>query len=229
MKCSRCGSEVSGGGKFCPKCGGKLDDFVVKPVSERPVAAAEGVFQKDKYLVNQKMLSIREVYTIYDEHLNELFFVKRLLIAVRRHIYIYLDRKCENPALTIKQINIIMFLFCNYELIDAAGQTIARFRRRNLISMLRRTWDIMTPDGKVIGRALEDSWGKAIFRRFGPFGEMFKTDFIISIGDKMVGKYVRRITLSDKYYLDLTPDPQKTLDRKIAVALGILLDAGEWR
>ncbi len=233
MKCSRCGSDSNEGEKFCRKCGGKLESITV-PVSPAAVSAprhspAGDRFGLNKYLFNQKILKIRETYQVYDETGNELFYIQRLALALKRHIYIFPDSSLQNPILTILQDKIFMFLYMPFTLTCADGQVIAKFLRRNLISALRRTWDIQSPDGAVIGQAVEDSWFKALFRRFGPLGKFFKTDFIITVGGRAIGKYIRRWTVLDKYVLDLTDDPQHTLDRRAAIALGVLLDTGERR
>ncbi len=235
MKCPRCGSEVKEGLKYCGKCGGRMDGFAQParsaapaPSHAAPVQAVDR-FSLDKYLFNQKLINIRETYKVFDENQNELFYVRRLLMALKRHIYVYNNTAMESPILNILQDNIFMILYMRFTVTTPDGKVIAKFRRRNLISALRRTWDIQSPEGTVVGRAVEDSWGKALLRRFVPFGELFKTDFIITIGNRVIGKFIRRWTMADKYILDLTEDPQKTFDRRAAIALAVLLDAGERR
>jgi uncharacterized protein YxjI len=237
MKCPRCGNDVKDGAKFCQKCGGEMSGFTAPAAPAASAAAPQSAprtqsgdrFGLNKYLFNQKVLKIRETYQVYDETGNELFYIQRLALALKRHIYIYPDSSLKNPILTVLQDKIFMFLYMPFTLTGADGQVIAKFRRRNLISALRRTWDIQSPDGAVIGQAIEDSWFKALFRRFVPMGEFFKTDFIITVGSRVIGKYIRKWTVLDKYVLDLTDDPQHTLDRRAAIALGILLDTGERR
>jgi len=111
----------------------------------------------------------------------------------------------------------------------ATGELIGSFKRDVVSSMLRRTWKIMDRNGNEIGHAMEDSIGKALIRRFLPFGALLKTDFIIEINNKEVGRFIRKWTISDKYILDLSSDPSRLFDRRLAVALGILLDSAEAR
>ncbi|MFA6448204.1 MAG: zinc ribbon domain-containing protein [bacterium] len=242
MKCPRCGSEAKEGVKFCSKCGGKLEGpQAPAPPAARPSSAYNAAtsamqpqqtsnrFGLNKYLFNQRLLKIRSTYQVYDETGGELFYIQRLTFALKRHIYVYSDSSMNNKILTILQDKFIAILYMPFTLQDASGQTLAKFRRRNMISILRRTWDIQSADGEVIGQAVEDSWGKALFRRFGPLGEYFKTDFIITFGGRVIGKYIRRWTVLDKYLLDLSEDPQQTFDRRAALALGVLLDSGEAR
>jgi len=237
MRCPRCGSDLKDNAKFCTACGGKIDKAA--PAAFQPLQAPAapppsdtGIdyrFQRDKFLFNQPIVRVRDVYHIFDEQNGEILFARRLMLALKRHISIFADREGGREIMKILQDNILTFLYCRYTLVDMQGTVLARFRRRNLMSTLRRTWDVLSPDGHLLGTVMEDSWGKALFRRFVPFGDWFKTDFIFSFGGRTIGKYIRRWTLNDKYILDLTDDPERTLDRRAAVALGILLDTGEGR
>ena len=43
------------------------------------------------------------------------------------------------------------------------------------------------------------------------------------------GEFNRNFTVLDRYVLDLTRDRPRLIDRRIAIALGVLLDTGEHR
>jgi hypothetical protein len=45
----------------------------------------------------------------------------------------------------------------------------------------------------------------------------------------ILGEFNRKFTILDRYVVDLTDDPDRYLDRRIALALGIMLDTGEGR
>ena len=45
----------------------------------------------------------------------------------------------------------------------------------------------------------------------------------------MIGEFNRKFTILDRYVLDMTADPAHELDRRIALALGVMLDTGERR
>jgi uncharacterized protein YxjI len=230
MKCSRCGAEVKEGTKFCTRCGGNMEDGIfARPDAAAPPSAPETRFGHDKYLFNQKKFSIREMYYIFDEKGNEIFFARRVFLALRRHVYIYMEREQKNLALTIIQEKFWAIFNLWFTLQDHNGQPVCRFHRRNLMSILRRSWDVVAMDGTLLCQVIEDSWGKAIIRRFVPYGELLKTDFDFIIGGGVAGRYIRKWTLFDKYVLDLTMDSRRALDRRIAIAMGVLLDAAERR
>jgi len=83
-----------------------------------------------------------------------------------------------------------------------------------------------------IAVALEDSILLSMLRRFfGPLFGLLRTNFMIMSPDfsDVLGELNRKLTLFDKYVLDLTHDPDRLLDRRIALALGVMLDTGEHR
>jgi len=46
---------------------------------------------------------------------------------------------------------------------------------------------------------------------------------------EVFGEFNRKFTLLDRYVLDLSADPARTFDRRVALALGVMLDTGERR
>jgi len=68
-------------------------------------------------------------------------------------------------------------------------------------------------------------------RIIGPFLGFLRTNFVLVRGAdaEIFGEFNRKFTLLDRYVLDLSADPARTFDRRIAVALGVMLDTGERR
>ena len=199
-------------------------------------------FHRDKFLVNQKHLSIKEKYYIYDERDKELFFVERpFKFLGRRDITVFEDEPKKVPVLSINQDYYWELWNRNYTVVDGAGHTIAKLSRSNLASLFRRSWRIMDSKGRLVALAREDSPFLAFIRRvtdwiplINMIGLLIKTDFHFVRRDDAgneckIGTFTRRMTLADKYLLDLSEDPGHTLDRRTAVAVGILLDTGEKR
>jgi hypothetical protein len=55
-------------------------------------------------------------------------------------------------------------------------------------------------------------------------------NFIFKTTDNITfGEFNRKLSLRDKYVLDLSVDEDKIFDRKVCLALGVLLDTGERR
>jgi hypothetical protein len=85
--------------------------------------------------------------------------------------------------------------------------------------------------GEPICSVMEDSLWLALLRRYlGPLWGLLRTNFDIRLPNgTRVGEYNRKLTLTDQYVLNLTGDPYYLVDRRVALALAILLDTAEGR
>ena len=199
-------------------------------------------FDRDKFFINQKHLSLKGKYYVYDEQGEELFYVERpFRLFARRDITVFGDDSKREPLLFINQDKYWELFHRNYTVVDASDQVIAKLSRNNFSSLFRRGWNIREPNGTSIARAREDSLFLATIRRILQFipvlaiiGGIIKTDFhFLTLDDlgneRKIGAFNRRFTISDKYVLDLSEDQERKLDRRVALAVGILLDTAEKR
>ncbi len=199
---------------------------------------------RDTFLVNQKHRAwMTSKYYVFDESGAPLFYVERPVKPLRKaDVIIYDDDTKTRALLRIRQEHGYAALHRIYTLIDeASGEALATFDRDNIRSWLRRAWAIADPDGKPLAGAREDTAVIAAFRRileFVPFVSivvgLVRTNFHLHAFDDsgtehLVGTFNRKLSFGDKYKLDLTADPDRRLDRRIALATGILLDTGEAR
>jgi uncharacterized protein YxjI len=187
-------------------------------------------FQRDKFLLHEKHFTIGDKYQVCDDCEVPLFFVEREKFKVHADIHVYDDESKTREVLTVKDKSVFDFK-ATMEVVDPeTGELLGSLKRNPLLSIIRRTWEIRDRDGNKIGCAREDSILKSLLRRFaGRYGTMLKTDFIFSCNGTEVGKFIRRWTIADRYVLDLSGDSSGSLDRRLAVGLGILLDSAEAR
>lgn len=167
-----------------------------------------------------------------------LVFVAVLLIVgtmlvPRRHVQFF--TKPEGGELLLEVLEDSKWQLVNktFTVRDEAGDVIARLRKNMLTNLLRKRWNI-TPEREygVPFCAFEDSWVRAILRRFlGRFGAFLITNFVISSPDGVIvyGVFNRKFSVVDKYVLDLSIDADRMIDRRVAIALGVMLDTGERR
>jgi uncharacterized protein YxjI len=157
-----------------------------------------------------------------------------VLIAMypKRHVTFYRDQSKRNRLLEVVQDKKNELIVATFTVIDPAGQVLARFRKNYLHNFFRKRWDCYGPDGATLCVAKEDSAILSLLRRFiGPLLGILRTNFLILAGetDRVIGEFNRKFTILDRYVLDLKADPRRTLDRRIAIALGVMLDTGERR
>jgi uncharacterized protein YxjI len=199
-------------------------------------APSTNKFEREKFFLNQKVLSLGNKYTMFDEAGGVLFTIDRPVLKLKAHIGVFEDESKTRKLLSIDQER---FLAINmkFSVKDEAGNVIGVMERAGWMSMLRRTWEIRDANGTPLALAQEDSWGKAIARRVlastdrAIIAAMIRTNFIITRfgSTEVIGEFIRRMTITDKYIMDMTKDPQRTFDRRLAVALAIVLDNAEAR
>jgi uncharacterized protein YxjI len=153
-----------------------------------------------------------------------------VLLVPKRHITFYKDDSKTEKMLEIKQLNKIEFPYANFSILDTAGNLIGSLRKNVLFDYIRRRWHVMNAHGLHLCTAKEDSIILSLLRRTGiPIFLFLRTNFIFLRGEEVIGEFNRKLTLLDRYVLDLTADHQRTFDRRIALALGVMLDTGERR
>jgi len=316
--------EFAGKRLKCPKCAGVIHAPALQPVAvaagvdeydiaetapaaparppslsyAAPRRGADGVFDRDRFLLRQKVMSLSQKYTVSDEQNQPIAFVvrpthilktmlaalaaivalivagsalgfgfymlgellgvsgetKEIYIAVTmiltiivavvacigaavivsplRHVLFYRNEGATDKLIDVLQDSKWQVIVATFTLRDANGEVLAIFRKNYLHNFLRRKWRILAPDGTLICRAMEDSMILSLLRRFlGPMMGLLRTNFIICAGDSenVIGEFNRKFTIVDRYVLDMSADPGRLLDRRIALALGVMLDTGERR
>jgi predicted Zn finger-like uncharacterized protein len=293
--------EVAGKKLRCKSCGNiltapELDEFA----DNGPATVDRGyhpAFARDKFLVNQKRLSINEAYYVYDEHGSPILFIERpthvlrtigalfagIFVAIvvvllfvmlglafggaqaggagaagailmvvgvvlgiaaaiavviwiipKRHIYVYTDDTRKHLLLEIFQDRKVNIIRATFTVNDPNDGHLGRFEKNYLYNFFRRRWYVYGPDGQLHMLAMEDSLIMSLLRRvLPPIIAVFvaRTNFIVQKHgeERTIGEFNRRFNLFDKYVLDMSADRDHALDRRMAIALGVLLDTGERR
>jgi len=153
-------------------------------------------------------------------------------LSAKRHVTFYGDQTKREKLLEILQDKKWQPITATYTVRDAHGQTIALLWKNYLYNAFRKRWYVKAPDGTLRFMAKEDSIILSLLRRvIGPMLGLLRTNFIIVQGDSddVIGEFNRKFTILDRYALDLKADPARTLDRRVALALGVMLDTGERR
>jgi len=136
----------------------------------------------------------------------------------------------NHPAVTIAQQSNLSFPVVTYVIATPDGRTLARVRRGVFSRLGRNRWDILSAsDDQPIGIAAEESLGRAYLRKIaGKFNPKYQADVNVRYLGKDAGSIVRRPTESGEAdVLDVSRDPQASLDRRVAVALATLVLGSE--
>lgn len=160
------------------------------------------------------------------------FIVVAVALSAKRHVTFYRDPSKRAKLLDVLQDKKWQPITATYTVRDASGRTIALLAKNHLYNLLRKRWYVKAPDGTTLYLAKEDSVILSLLRRIlGPLFGILRTNFIIVHADSedVVGEFNRKFTILDRYVLDLKADRIRVLDRRVALALGVMLDTGERR
>jgi uncharacterized protein YxjI len=287
--CKKCGTPLPGAGAVAAASAQPIAAAAPRPVAApapvRPAAAPDAVdpvFDRDRFLLRQKVLTIHEKYTVWDDqgqaiifverpghHLKQmvallaglgagavafavfvapgvyfdqpLFFLPAIVAGVAalatvafrlapfRHIDFYRDESKAEKLLQVQQEQKATLFTQYFTIVDGSGHKLGRLSKNPLTDLIRKKWVFSDPSGQPVCLAMEDSLLNAIFRKW--VAQLFPMNFILVRADNeaMLGSFNRKFTLLDRYVLDLTPDRTRWLDRRVALAIGVMLDTGERR
>lgn len=159
-------------------------------------------------------------------------FIVAIVLSYKRHTTFYRDDSKKERLLEVLQDRKVQLLNATYTVNDPNGQLLAKLRKNYLYNIFQKRWYCYAPDGSMLCLAKEDSIILSLLRRFlGSFLGLLRTNFVILKGkeENVIGNFNRKFTIFDRYVLDMSADRQKSIDRRIALALGVMLDTGERR
>jgi hypothetical protein len=159
-------------------------------------------------------------------------YVQQKRLKIREQIDFFTDQSKQFPLLRLQSRKVFEFRGVT-DVIVPSGQVIGSFKKEFGKSLLRSSWQILAPNGQVVATAQESNMVIAILRRIWgalpyvgdiPFFIPFHFDIAYPDG-RQIGRYRRIAALRDRYVLDLSGDPQRWLDRRLALAFTVALDA----
>jgi hypothetical protein len=195
-----------------------------------------GPFEHDRYLVDQLVRPIANLYRIAplgpgQEPLGApIAYVRQKKLAIKENIRFYADEAETQELFAIQARSWLDTGGSRYDVVDAREGKIGLLSHVFGKSLLRSTWQVSNAQEEEVAIARERSQAMAILRRVIDFvpdvGGLIPIpyNFDIVVGDEVIGGMDRKFQLRDRYVLDLSRDPGKLLDRRLAIALAIGLD-----
>ena len=193
-------------------------------------------FQYDRFLVDQLIRPIANLYRVTPLAAGEapaggpVAFVRQKKLQVREDIRFFADESEAHELFRLKARTWLDTGGARYDVIGPDDTRIGVLHH-TLKSIVRTTWSIQDSAEQEIGVARERSAVGGFFRRavdFVPdYGSLipipYNFDFLVD--GQVVGRMDRKFKLRDQYVLDLSGDHDRKIDRRVAVALAIGLDA----
>jgi hypothetical protein len=200
---------------------------------------------RDRFVIRQRFRLVRNRYDIYvaegdkreGEHVG---IVDQKLAALKEDLRAYAPDDPGRELFRIKARR-VFDPAAHYEVTDGNGAQIGELGKQFKASLLRSTWRIYAPDGTEIAWARERSVAVALFRRLKGLVELvpfvgwvvgwliellpipYHFDFFVR--ERRIGGLDRLLSLRDRYLLDLSGDVERAIDRRVALALAVGMDA----
>ena len=196
--------------------------------------------QHDVFLLRQRIKLVINQYEFFlpaDDSggLGErICFVEQKRFKFKEDIRFYVDESKQHELLKI----LARQRFdprATYDVTDEAGTKIGEIQKVFGRSLLRSTYRINDASGAELAIVTEKSMGVALFRRavgFVPYVESIADwlpipyHFVFMRGDQIIGENTRQLwKIRDVYTIDMSGDPQRTLDRRLVLAIAVGMDA----
>jgi uncharacterized protein YxjI len=184
--------------------------------------------QEDRFTIDQLIRPMVNLYRI-SAGPTPVAFVRQKRMAIKEDIRFFADENEGRELWRIKARSMMEF-GGRYDVTTPEGEKIGVLGKVFGKSLLRSTWSIMDLDEQELAVAKERSVPIAILRRVidaVPYGDFVPIPFHFTIdaGERHIGDLNRRFGIRDTYDLDVSGDVERRIDRRLAVSLGIALDA----
>lgn len=192
-------------------------------------------FEHDAFFVDQLIKPIANLYRISTlgsdgaSPGDPVAFVRQKKLAIREDVRFFADEREQEELFRIKARQIFE-VGGRYDVTTPMGERLGVLEKVFGISLIRSTWKVFDAAEQQLALTQEKSVPVAILRRlidFVPYGELVPIvfQFTIFMDGREVGELRRPIGLRDRYVLKLPGDHERRIDRRLAIALAIALDA----
>ncbi len=184
-------------------------------------------FAHDGFRLDQLIRPVTNLYKVSalapgDEAGAPVAFVRQKKLAIREDLRFFADESESEELFRVKARQVVD-VGGRYDVTTAAGERIGVLQRRFAQTLLRTTWAILDADEGALAEVTESSTARAILRRVVDVPLLYH--FSIVVDGRQVGEVRRVFTLRDRYVMTLGGDIDRRIDRRLAVALLVVLDA----
>jgi hypothetical protein len=192
-------------------------------------------FEHDAFFLDQLIRPVANLYRISTlgadgaSPAEPLAFVRQKKLKIKEDIRFFADES-ETVELFRIKARAVLELRGRYDVVAPDGTRLGVLEKVFGKSLLRSTWRVLDGNEHEVAFAHEKSVPLAVLRRvidLVPYGELVPIvfQFTIHADGRQVGEVRRPIGLRDRYIIRLDGDPDRRIDRRVAVALSVALDA----
>ena len=204
MLCPSCGNPVVDNAKFCASCGAKLEDAHTQAVT--PVGA-KSVFAGTQYIIEQKIVALRDTFGVKDRNGNVLAYVRKKLVSWGPQFYF----ETPDGARLGEMRGKVLTIRPTFEIYDTQG--LVAVVKKKVLKLLGSEW------------WLEDASGKEIARIKGNITEH---NFSIQSpsGSQVALIHKKWVSVRDSYGVEIL---SQELDPYVIIAYAIAMDHAQFK
>jgi len=187
-------------------------------------------FQYDQYLLRRQVLALTGKLRFYAPDGQMVLYCQQKMFKLKEDIRAYTDEGRTQEVLYIQARSIIDFSAA-YDVIDSAyGTKVGVLRRKGWRSVFAQDeWEVLDAQDQPMGILREDNLNRALLRRY-LLGALLPQDYDLFIGEQRVADLRQRFNLLRyEMVLDFSLDVNRRLDRRLGIAVAILLAVIEGR
>jgi uncharacterized protein YxjI len=168
-RCPRCGAGIGTGSSFCPYCGAQLGQAMGQPAGPmgQPMGQSMGAsyapqysqgrivpqFGGNAYIIDQKILAIRDTFGVKDRNGNLLAYVKQQLVSFGPKFW-YEDTSGQRLGEIHGKV---LAVRPTYEIYNSQGQLVALVKKK-IVSLLGEKWWMEDSSGQEIAKIKGNVW-----------------------------------------------------------------------
>ncbi|AWN15244.1 hypothetical protein [Salinisphaera sp. LB1] len=208
----------------------------------RAAVATADPLQATRYVLRSRFFRLfGGAYELHDSRGRLCLYAEMKRFRLKEDIRIYADAGRRDEVLRIRTDSIFDFSGA-YDVEDSRAQArIGTLRRSGLRStFVRDHWQMLDAAGQPLAELTEDSLGKSLLRRLiefageiplvGLLGYFFPQRYALTRHDRPVAHFRQHFNpFIYKLDIDLSPGESGAVDRRLAIAMAVLLAAIEGR
>lgn len=185
----------------------------------------------ERYTIRRKIfVFFGASFHIYDAENKVVGFCRQKAFKLKEDLRIYTDDAMSSELIRIRARSIIDW-GATYDVMLPDGGVIGSLRRKALKSIVRDSWMVFDPSGQQIATLQEDSTGMALLRRFLPLGSVLfpsKYDLVSPSGEVLASFRQHMNIFVYRLGIRINVD-DAVIDDLLVLATGCLIAAIEGR
>jgi hypothetical protein len=150
-------------------------------------------------------------------------FVTTVALVPKRRLSVYRDEGKGDMLLQVEQDKKIQVLRATYTVTDPTGAVLARLSKDHLNDPFQERWTCRAADGALLCTIEKEATSRSLARRLlGPLLRRRPTRFVFRNGTHEIGGFAGQV-------VDVSQETQDVFDRRVALAIGLLLDTNARR